>query len=335
MLGSNRLVASVNACAISRLTNEDISSIVVNNTRLVNASSHLTPGCSEAIMNRIVLRMIVLLNIVAVPVAPCRAQESATKDEAATKKAVTEHWLGVADKLAKDYTFSPASATGSPFPLHDKAVFRHTQTVRGDDIGSVYLWKEASGRPAVVGVIFGWSQGRIRNVMHEFHSLHKQGIAMDLPGRKSWSTDQPGLEWLPFPKADAPDASPLKRKLQAKALSRRVSANATDPTRSRWELRLVPTPIYEYAVADEGVDYGGVFSLCQGTDTELLVMVEARKTGDKSEWYYAFAPFTDYQLAVSIDDKEMWKSQDGTMAEDGKPHYWDFVDQQPKPDFEP
>ena len=272
--------------------------------------------------------------------ARCDAQDTATKDEttkdkAATKKAVTEHWLGVSDKLAKDYVFSPASATDSSFVLHDKAIFRHTQTVRGDDIGSVFLWKEASGRPAVIGVIFAWSQGRIRNVMHEFHSLHQQGVTMDLPGRKSWTTQQPGLKWLKFPKADAPDASPLKRKLQAKALSRRVSANATDPAKSRWELRLVPTPIYEYTIADEGVDYGGVFSLCQGTDTELLVLLEARKMADKSEWYYAFAPFTDYQLAVSIDEAKLWQSPDGTMAENGKPHYWDFVDQQPKPDFEP
>lgn len=262
-------------------------------------------------------------------------QQASQSDEAATKKAVRAHWLGVADSLAKEYVVAPVDTADSPLTLQEKAVFRHTQAVRGDDIGSVYLWKETSGRPAIIGVIFAWSQGRVRNVMHEFHSLHKQGVTLDLPGRKSWTTQQPGLEWLPFPKADAPDASPLKRKLQAKALSRRVSANATDPTRSRWELRLVPTPIYEYAIADEGVVYGGVFSLCQGTDTELLVLLEARKTADKSEWYYAFAPFTDYQLAVSMDEENLWQSPDGTMAENGKPHYWDFVDQQPKPDFEP
>ena len=262
-------------------------------------------------------------------------QQASQSDEAATKRAVTAHWLGVADALAKEYVVAPVDTADSPFTLQEKAVFRHTQAVRGDDIGSVYLWTETSGRPAIIGVIFAWSQGRVRNVMHEFHSLHKQGVTMDLQGRKSWTTRQPGLEWLPFPKADVPDASPLKRKLQAKALSRRVSANATAPTKSRWELRLVPTPIYEYAIADEGVDYGGVFSLCQGTDTELLVLLEARKTADKSEWYYAFAPFTDYQLAVSMDEENLWQSPDGTMAENGKPHYWDFVDQQPKPDFEP
>ena len=137
-------------------------------------------------MNRLILLMIFLPGFAPLPLT-C-AQDAATKldaptDEAAIKKAVTEHWLGVADKLAKDYVFSPASATDKPFSLHDKAVFRHTQTVRGDDIGSVYLWKEASGRPAIVGVIFGWSQGRVRNVMHEFHSLHRKGITMNLPGR--------------------------------------------------------------------------------------------------------------------------------------------------------
>ena len=268
-------------------------------------------------------------------VAPCQAQQENKTDEAATKKAVTAHWLGVADSLAKDYVFTPGDAVKSPFTLQDKAIFRHTQTVRGDDIGAVYVWKQASGRPAVIGVIFAWSQGRNRWVMNEFHSLHKNGIAMDLPGKKSWTTDLPGLQWQPFPKADPPDSSELKQKLQAKALSRRVSANATDPTKARWELRLVPTAIYEYSIPEEGVSYGGVFSLCQGTDTELLVIVEARQTEGKAEWHYAFAPFTDYQLNVSIDEEKVWESPEGTVSENGKPHYWDFLEQRPKPDFEP
>ena len=268
-------------------------------------------------------------------VAPCQAQQEAKTDEAATKKAVTVHWLGVADALAKEYVMAPVDTADSPFTLQEKAIFRHTQTVRGDDIGSVYLWKEASGRPAVIGVIFAWSQGRNRNVMHEFHSLHQKGVSMDLPGKKSWTTQQPGLQWQPFPKADPPDPSMLKQKLQAMALSRRVSANATDPTKARWELRLVPTAIYEYSISNEGVSYGGVFSLCQGTDTELLVIVEARQVGGKAEWQYAFAPFTDYRLAVSIDDERVWESPEGTIAENGKPHYWDYVDQRRKPDFEP
>ena len=288
------------------------------------------------------LKIIVAFFVVAV-VAPCQAQQEnktdETKaDEAATKKAVTAHWLGVADSLAKDYVFTPVDAVdavNSPFTLQEKAIFRHTQTVRGDDIGAVYVWKEASGRPAVIGVIFAWSQGRNRWVMNEFHSLHKNGIAMDLPGKRSWTTEQPGLQWQPFLKADPPDSSTLKQKLQAKALSRRVSANATDPTKARWELRLVPTAIYEYSIPEEGVSYGGVFSLCQGTDTELLVIVEARQTEGKAEWHYAFAPFTDYQLAVSIDDERVWESPEGTVSENGKPHYWDFLEQRPKPGFEP
>ncbi len=279
-------------------------------------------------------KLIVTLSAIAF-VAPCQAQQDSKTDEAATKKAVTAHWLGVADSLAKDYVFTPVDAVNSPCILQEKAIFRHTQTVRGDDIGAVYVWKEASGRPAIIGVIFAWSQGRNRWVMNEFHSLHKNGIAMDLPGKKSWTTEQPGLQWQPFPKADPPDSSELKQKLQAKAFSRRVSANATDPIKARWELRLVPTAIYEYSIPNEGVSYGGVFSLCQGTDTELLVIVEARQAEGKAEWHYAFAPFTDYQLAVSIDDQKVWESPEGTVSENGKPHYWDFLEQRPKPDFEP
>ena len=283
------------------------------------------------------LLFLILCTIAASASAQDKATPDAAKpDEAAVKKAVTEHWLGVADEISKDYVFTPLDAPDAPFIRQDKAIFRHTQTVRGDDIGAVYLWKEKNGRPAIIGVIFAWSQGRNRQVNHEFHSLYRKGVAMDLPDKKKWTTEQPGLDWKPFPKSDAPALTDLKRKLQAKAMSRRVSANATDPTKARWELRLVPTAIYEYAVPEEGIDYGAVFSLCQGTDTELLVVLEARRDASgKSEWQYAFASFTDYELAVSIDEEETWRSPDGTIAENGKPHHWDFLEQRPKPDFEP
>ena len=284
------------------------------------------------------LLFLILCTIAASASAQDKATPDAAKpDEAAVKKAVTEHWLGVADEISKDYVFTPLDAPDAPFIRQDKAIFRHTQTVRGDDIGAVYLWKEKNGRPAIIGVIFAWSQGRNRQVNHEFHSLYRKGVAMALPGKKTWTTEQPGLDWKPFPKSDAPALTDLKRKLQAKAMSRRVSANATDTTKARWELRLVPTAIYEYAVPEEAIDYGAVFSLCQGTDTELLVVLEARRdaASGKNEWQHAFASFTDYELAVSIDDQETWKSPDGTIAESGKPHYWDFLEQRPKPDFEP
>lgn len=238
------------------------------------------------------------------------AQDEPPTDEKAIQKRVTEHWLGVADELAKEYIISPLEKPDKPFTLRENSIFRHTQTVRGDDIGSVYLWKEASGRPAVIGVIFAWSQGGKRWVMHEFHSLHTSGVTLNLPGKKTWTTEQPGLEWKPLPDAGTPDSTSLKRKLQAKTLSRRVSANATDSAKSRWELRLVPTPLYEYSLSDEGVEYGAVFLLCQGTDTELLLLREARKEkdGNSMSWHYAFASFTDYELAVSINEMKVWES---------------------------
>ena len=119
-----------------------------------------------------VIPCLLAMVIVVVSSSVSSGRQETKSDEAATKKAVTEHWLGVADALAKDYVFRPIEAKDPAFELQPKAIFRHTQTVRGDDIGAVYLWKEPSGRPAVIGVIFAWTQGRNRWVMHEFHSLH-------------------------------------------------------------------------------------------------------------------------------------------------------------------
>ena len=170
--------------------------------------------------------------------------------------------------------------------------------------------------------------------MHEFHSLFSDGVSMELPGKSAWKTKQPGLQWQPFPKTPAPDTIDRKRKLEAKTLARRISANATDPSRSRSELRLIPTPIYEYSAVEANVEYGVMFSFCQGTDTELIVLLEARKKEDKREWHYAYATFTDYQLSVAIDSETPWHSPDGFNGENGKPHYWGQVDSRPRLEIE-
>lgn len=263
-----------------------------------------------------------------------KQRNKTASDDTEIQKKVSAHWLKVADDLAKEYVISPSKQQDSPFNLHEKPVFRHLQTVREDDIGSVYIWKEASGRPAVVGVIFAWSNGRNRWVNHEFHSVSRNGVKLNLPGKSSWTTEQPGLEWKPIPDDLKPDLNARKRISQSRSLSRRFAANTTNKANSRWELRLVPNPIYEYELPDENVVYGGIFSMCQGTDTERLVNIEARNENDSLTWNYALASFTDLKLSVSIDEKQVWESPDGNFGTDGKPHFYGLVKQLPKPGFE-
>ena len=68
-----------------------------------------------------------------------KQRNKTASDDTEIQKKVSGHWLKVADDLAKEYVISPSKQQDSPFNLHEKPVFRHLQTVREDDIGSVYI----------------------------------------------------------------------------------------------------------------------------------------------------------------------------------------------------
>ena len=46
------------------------------------------------------------------------------------------------------------------------------------------------------------------------------------------------------------------------------------------------------------------------TDPEALLMIEAYKTKEKTEWRYALKPMTVYTLTATLDGKEIWNSPD-------------------------
>lgn len=278
--------------------------------------------------------LLVLLVFVTLAHGDLFAQQKTDKDKSGNSP-VIKHWLSIADEMAKKQTISSTADPVIDFELREKAVFRHTQPLRGDDIGAVYLWTLKNKRPAAIGVFFAWSQSdEKRWVMQEFHSLFPGPIQKTMPGGKMWSTKLPGIKWSRFPLISEPHKDPRKQKIQAKQIPRKLKVMAAKSESERWPLRTVPKPFYEYAVPTEGVEYGAVWGLCQGTDTELVVLVESRVKGDKREWFYALAPFTDYQVEVTLPDGEVWKSADGRVSENGKPHYWDYVQLLAKPDFE-
>lgn len=96
-------------------------------------------------------------------------------------------WLQVSREHAEDYRFVKRDQPDQPLKLLPKAVFRHSQPVRGDDIGAVYLWVDDAGAPAALGTVFAYSSGKAgeRWVAHEFHSLAKVAGTLRLPAALS------------------------------------------------------------------------------------------------------------------------------------------------------
>ena len=105
----------------------------------------------------------------------------------------------------------------------------------------------------------------------------------------------------------------------------------------RWELRLLPQPLYRYESTDPDVLDGAVFAFVTsaGTDPEALLVLEARKpaAGCDPVWHYAIARFTDLNLWVRHKGKVVfYRPADSRMTspqQDPKHRYRVFHDRVP------
>jgi hypothetical protein len=93
-------------------------------------------------------------------------------------------------------------------------------------------------------------------------------------------------------------------------LAQEFSGYETDDKGERWELRLLPAPLYRYPAAKTGVIDGALFSLVstEGTDPEVLLTLEVREEDGKTRWEYACGRFGSRNMYVQRKDKEVWSS---------------------------
>jgi hypothetical protein len=209
-----------------------------------------------------------------------------------------------------------------PLELKEKPVYIWQNRVRSEgQFGSVFVWTHR-GRPEVLGTIFSNPnpQGSGRAVLHELHSLADQVLFPVRDGANSWSP-QAGVARRAIPGAPPPAETPKARLVQLRALARDFSAHSISPyDEGRWELRLLPQPLYRYESTDPAVVDGAVFAYVTsaGTDPEVLLVVEARLAGEKPEWQYAVARFSDFNLFVEYKGQQVWQA----LRDDENP--WGF-----------
>jgi hypothetical protein len=258
-----------------------------------------------------------------------RCQEPTAADAAASAQKSEKAWMKVFSKHAEDYKIYPAGKSDKPFRFVAQPVFRHDAPSRNsDDIGGVWVWTDEDGRPVVIGTVFGWSAGDgSRSVLHEFHTLSTEPIEAVWRNRDRWVPEE-GVSFKPVPDAPAPDASASKRRLQMRQIARRFSAYTVDNGDRRWQLRLVPAPVYQWDAGESSERLGGaIFVICQDTNTDVVICIEARATPDGPKFFYACGSFADWEAHAELDGKEVWFAARGEAASRSakSPHWVRFV----------
>jgi hypothetical protein len=144
-----------------------------------------------------------------------------------------------------------------------------------------------------------------------------------LAGTGAWAPARAGLDWKPLPDAPAPAESAEQRLRQIRLLSRRFTAYSIDGRGGRWELRVISQPVYCYQPKKpETTLDGALFAVCQGTDPEIFLAIEARKADGEYRWHCACAAFSDYELHARLDDAEVWAPPKGSPNSRREPHWW-------------
>jgi hypothetical protein len=254
-------------------------------------------------MSRVLLPLLLLGSF-----SIARGQELPADSPEQDAKARTAEFKKQARHMMTLYEFQLPQRPDVKFELIPEPVLYWTNPVQGKWEGAVFLWL-AEGRPAVIANPL--HQTDRRKMAHEFHQLTETPLTGLREGKIVWRTSEPGVSWKPVPGAEAPAATATARGTQMRAISRKFSATKTEPDKVVRNLRLLPTPVHVFKPSQEKpspeskVIDGACFLLAQSTDPKVVVLLEARKTGDKSEWLYALARLNQHQYVVSYDDREV------------------------------
>lgn len=146
---------------------------------------------------------------------------------------------------------------------------------------------------------------------HELVSLSETpSISAKTKHGWDWESPEPGLVFKTFPEQPKMAESPAALLRQHKALARGFDVGEIGSVDGDdYQLRLMPTPIHTYESPEAGVLSGGIYIFAYGTNPEVLMVIEAKESADKSRsWQYAFSLLTAATPTARLNGREVWSA---------------------------
>jgi hypothetical protein len=211
--------------------------------------------------------------------------------------------------LAAEAKLTLKDASREP-KLVKEPVFRYDDQPRRFIDATMWVWTDG-GRP----VAFEKIEAMIHRVTGEaqwgycFTSVSEDQVAILWNEIRDYNSTQAGIEFKPLEGAPQVSDKESQRKRQARDLAKGFAARVViDPKNNvTQEMRLLTTPIFEYSDEKTKEYAGSVFALStNGTNPDLLVLLEPRETGGKTVWHIAPARMTSGGVSLSFRDKKVW-----------------------------
>lgn len=142
----------------------------------------------------------------------------------------------------------------------------------------------------------------------ELVSLTEQGLSLSSRSGLKWTPHDSEATFKILPDGPIPGDSEVVRARQMKEQARRFSAKGHYGDDSKnLELRLMDRYIHRYADTENGIVDGAIFAFAAGTNPEVLLFVECRKSDQiRRDWFYACARLSAGGLDVRLDENVIW-----------------------------
>jgi hypothetical protein len=222
-------------------------------------------------------------------------------------------WSKAFLEAAKSYELVGEKET--PLKLVSRPILNWTNPERNTKAGSVFLWTN-DGLPAAAMCIYPSSETTLD---HEFQSLSTTSFQASLNSRVAWKPTEAGITYESLPDVRPPGKAGPIRLTQMRVLAREFAAGIVKPNGTQVPLRLLPTPLYRYPESEtpRTVVDGAVFAFVQGTDPEVLLMIEsALDEKGAAQWRFALARMSMVPLEVIRASQVVWKTDWAREAPD-------------------
>ena len=196
--------------------------------------------------------------------------------------------------LAEQTKVQFADGTREPELVKEPA-FRYSDQPRRFVDATLWVWTD-QGRPVAFQKIeAAKSADSTPYWQYCFASVSSDLLLAEWQNRRFRSTE-PGVTFRPLKEAPGVPKGNAERKRQARELIRKFSALIlTDPREknSTQEMRLLTTPLFDYADPKTKEYRGAVFGFStNGTNPDLLLLLEVSGDNDKAAWHFAPARMT-------------------------------------------
>jgi hypothetical protein len=216
--------------------------------------------------------------------------------------------LELTREVARSLSFFDREHPTTKMTLVESPLLRFSNPVVGEFYAHLFIWT-SKGRPAAAASIQKWYAPN--QALHlELQSLAERPITGEYKQEVFWHPEEAGATFTAISDSPVPARAAPARLREMRQLAREFRVRIKAVNRGGdvdEELRLLAQPIYRYQSEDLSIQDGAIFAFVRGTDPELLLLVEARKSADGLIWQYAFAPMNSFEFHAFHRDREVWQ----------------------------